>query len=317
MRVAILGRTHWLLDAARKLHDGGHEVVAVATARPSPEYRATENDFERFASEVGARFSVGRELESAATSEADVAISVNWPGLIPPEILEQFPYGVLNGHPGDLPRFRGNAAPNWAIVSGEQQVVATVHRMDTGLDTGPILVQRAFALDDSTYIADVYAFLDVALPELFAEAVDGLAAGTLVPRAQPTDPEAALRGYPRLPRDGELDWSRPAVDLARLVRACAEPFAGAYSWLGTDRVTVWRARSQPLPEPALGTPGQVASVRCDVGEVAVLTGDGLLVLEDIELGGRRAPAPELLPSSRLRLGVDTALLLERLAQRGG
>jgi methionyl-tRNA formyltransferase len=319
MRVAAIGRTNWLLDSVRRLSEGGHEIVAVATARAAPEYRVTERDFEQLAGELGCAFSTGVDLASSpvATIDADVAVSVNWPHLIPPSILDRFLHGVLNGHPGDLPRYRGNAAPNWAIVAGETEVAATVHRMDTGLDSGPIVAQRRFPLDDSTYIADVYRFLDLAFPELFAEAVDGLAAGTAVLRDQAADPSAALRGYPRLPRDGELEWTRTAVELARVVRANAEPFAGAYSWLDTERVTVWRAHHEPLPEPALGAPGQVAQVRRDTGEVAVLTGDGLLVLEEVEREARRGGAADLLPSARLRLGLDAAALLERLARLGG
>jgi UDP-4-amino-4-deoxy-L-arabinose formyltransferase/UDP-glucuronic acid dehydrogenase (UDP-4-keto-hexauronic acid decarboxylating) len=319
MRIAAIGRTQWLLDAVRRLGERGHEIVAVATARAAPEYRVSERDFERLGEELGCPVSVGPDLAASAvaTADADVAVSVNWPTLIPSSILERFPLGVLNGHPGALPRFRGNAAPNWAILAGEEEVVATVHRMDAGLDSGPIVAQSSFALDESTYIGDVYAFLAEAFPELFIEAVEGLGAGSVVPREQPTDPNLALRGYPRLPRDGELDWSKGAAALARVVRASAEPFAGAYSWLDTERVTVWRAHHEPLPEPALGTPGQVAHVRRQTGEVAVLAGDGLLVLEEVERGGTRAPAAELLPSARFRLGLDAAALLERLAQPGG
>ena len=319
MRIAAIGRTQWLYDTVRRLHERGHEVVAVATAQAAPEYRVSERDFERLGEELGCPVSVGHDLASSpvATADADVAVSVNWLTLIPSSILEHFPHGVLNGHPGALPRFRGNAAPNWAILAGDDEVVATVHRMDAGLDSGPIVAQRPFALHESTYIGDVYAFLDETFPELFIEAVEGLAAGSVVPREQSSDPKLALRGYPRLPRDGELDWVQGALQLARVVRASAEPFAGAYSWLDAERVTVWRAHHEPLPEPALGTPGQVADVRRQTGEVAVLTGDGLLVLEEVERGGQRAPAAELLTSARLRLGFDTAALLERFAQRGG
>lgn len=319
MRVAAVGRTHWLLDTVRRLHERGHEIVAIATARAAPEYRVDEHDFLRLGEELGCPVSVGLDLASSpvVTAEADVAVSVNWLTLIPAAILERFEHGVLNGHPGDLPRYRGNAAPNWAIVAGEDKVVATVHRMDTGLDSGPIVAQRPFELDDSTYIADVYTFLDEAFPELFTEAVEGLAAGTVAPREQAAEPRLALRGYPRLPRDGELDLAKGAAELARVVRASAEPFEGAYTWLGTERVTVWRAHHEPLPEPSLGTPGQVAEIRRRTGEVAVLTGEGLLVLEELERTGQRAQAAELLSSARLRLGLDTASLVERLAERGG
>ena len=99
-----------------------------------------------------------------------MAISVNWPNLLTPEVLDLFPDGVWNAHAGDLPRYRGNAAPNWAILSGEDAVILTIHRMSAGLDEGPILAQRSFPLDETTYISDVYAFLDEAVPH----ALDGV-----------------------------------------------------------------------------------------------------------------------------------------------
>lgn len=317
MKLAVLGRTAWLYDAVTQLRERGHEIVAVATAPAAPEYRVTERDFESLAAELGCPFSLGTDAmaSASATAPADAVISVNWLTRVPPQFLDRFEHGVLNGHPGALPRFRGNAAPNWAIIAGDPEIVATVHRMDPGLDSGPILAQRSLRVSDTTYIGDVYAFLDDAFPSLFAEVVEGLEAGTL--KARPQDPSHALRAYPRLPRDGELDWNHSADELARVVRASAEPFAGAYSWLDTERVTIWRAHHEPLQEPSLGTPGQVAEVRRQTGEVAVLTGKGLLVLEEVERNGRRAAASELLRSARLRFGLDTAALLERLAQRGG
>ncbi len=304
MRVAALGRTRWLRDSIRRLHDQGHEIAGIATAPAAPEYDVRESDFERLAEELGC-VCVG-DLE--ALPRADVAISVNWPRLIPQLVLAAFTHGVLNGHPGDLPRFRGNAAPNWAILLGEERVVATVHRMDAGLDSGPIVVQRAFELDESTYIHDVYAWLDVALPELFGQAVAGLAAGTidLTPQKGET-----VRCHPRLPRDGLLDWTRPAAELARLVRASAEPFAGAFTFLDDDCITVWRAHPERLAHAAFGVAGHVVDRR-NSGHAAVLTGDGLLVLEEIELRGERAQAAELLTSTRLRLGLDPARLVERV-----
>jgi methionyl-tRNA formyltransferase len=292
----------------------GHEIVLVATAPAAPEYTVTEDDFERLAGELGCPFTLGTDAGLLRDIDADVGVSVNWLSLLPQDMLDGFPHGILNGHPGDLPRYRGNAAPNWAILAGDDRIVATVHRMDSGLDEGPVLLQRPLLLNDRTYLADVYRFLDETFPALFEEALEGLEQGTLTPRPQPTDPELALRGYPRLPRDGELDWALPAEQLARIVRASSEPFAGAYSWLGERRTTIWRAHAEPHRTSALGTPGQVAERRPGEGEVAVLTGDGLLVLEEIELDGVRTLASKLLRSSRLRFGVDTAELFERLAR---
>jgi methionyl-tRNA formyltransferase len=291
MRFAALGRTRMLLDAITTCVQAGHECVHVATAPAAPEYDVGPDDFAALARRLGASFG---ELEPRG---AEIAISVNWPALIPGDVRARFPGGILNGHAGDLPRFRGNAAPNWAILLGERRVVATVHEMADELDAGPILVQRALEIDESTYIGDVYAFLERTFPALFAEALDGLEVGTLGPRPQAGEP---LRCYPRRPEDGELDWRLGAVALARLVRASAEPFAGAYGWLEGERTTVWRAHAAPLREPSAGICGQVIARRPETGEVDVLTGDGRLVLEEVETAAGRLPAAEAIRSLRAR-----------------
>ncbi len=252
----------------------------------------------------------------AEKSGASVAISVNWPTLIGRRMLEVFQFGVINAHAGDLPRFRGNATPNWAILAEEERIVLTLHRMVEHLDAGPILAQRAFPLTDSTYVGDVYRFLEENIPELFVSVLDSLQAGSLVEKEQPEDASQSLRCYPRQRRDGELDWSRAAEDLARLVRASSEPFAGAYSFLGSDKVVVWRAHPEVLKYPYLGVPGQVVQVRRPAGEVVVLTGEGVLVLEEIEMpGSRRTPAADKIRSTRVRFGMDVPTEISDLVRR--
>jgi UDP-4-amino-4-deoxy-L-arabinose formyltransferase/UDP-glucuronic acid dehydrogenase (UDP-4-keto-hexauronic acid decarboxylating) len=305
MRVAALGRTHWLLDSVASLVAAGHEIVLVATASAAPEYRVDEQTFEALGRDLGVPFlsdvRLEEHLDVIRACGAEVAVSVNWPTLVPRDVLDAFPLGVVNAHAGDLPRFRGNAAPNWAIITGEPQVAATLHLMDEGLDSGPILARRTHPLEEDTYIGDVYAFLDEAFPALFVEVVGGLADRSLEAVPQPADPSLSLRCLPRRPQDSELDWALPARQLARIVRASAEPFAGAFSTLDGTRLTVWRARAEEPPGLLLGVAGQVVERRSESGEVTVLTGEGVLVLGEVELDGRRVPATDVLGSTRLRL----------------
>jgi methionyl-tRNA formyltransferase len=320
MRVAALGRTGLLLGSIRSVAAAGHEIVLVATATAAPEYSATERDFGDLAVELGALFLESPDLRddgvvaAIAGAGADVAISVNWPTLVPQAVLEVFPHGVVNAHLGDLPRYRGNATPNWAILEGEAEVVTTLHLMDAELDSGPILAQRRMPIDETTYIGDVYAFSRANTPEMFVEVVDGLAAGTLA--ARPQDIETAdLRCHPRMPADGWLDWSRDATHLARLVRASSDPFAGAYTSLGEQRLVVWRAREEEVGRH-VGVPGQVIDVRADTGDVAVLTGSGVLVLERVALdGGESRPAAQVISSTRTRLGMHVPSVVAELERR--
>jgi methionyl-tRNA formyltransferase len=325
MRFAALGRTRWLYDAIRACCERGHQLTLIGTSPPAPEYTVDERQFARQASELGAAFFCDPRINTplrvadARASGAEVAISVNWPTLLGPELRAAFPHGVVNAHAGDLPRYRGNACPNWAILRGEREVVLTLHEMVDELDAGPILLQHRFPLSEQTYVGDVYRFLDAALPELFADLLDGLEAGTITARPQPTDPSLSLRCFPRRPGDGRIDWREPAEQLARLVRATAEPFAGAFTSYQGERVVIWRARAEPLPRPLLGLPGQITERRDPAGEVAVLSGDGLLIAEEVEtVGAGRVPAARLVRSTRDRfedsVAAETDGLRARLAE---
>lgn len=310
-----------LASAARALHEHGHPVVLVA-APAGPVHAADRAAFAELAEELSCPWLAAADLASPAAlaaiarSGAEVAVSVNWPTLVPPPALAAFTHGVLNAHAGDLPRYRGNATIAWAILAGEPQVVLTVHVMDAGLDSGPVLAKRSCAVDDSTYVGDVYAWCEENVPAMFVEVLDGLAGDTLTPVAQPGPPHTGLRCLPRVPADGWIEWTQDATALARLVRASAEPFHGAHTALGSDRLTVWRAHAEPLAYDHLGVPGQVLARRADSGEVTVLTGAGVLVLERVQLADA-APvtAAELLTSTRLRLGLHVPAVLDDLLRR--
>jgi len=162
----------------------------------------------------------------------------------------------------------------------------------------------------------VYEFSRAVAPEMFVEVVDGFASGSISPRPQPDDPSAALRCYPRLPVDSRLDWRDPAPKLDRIVRATAEPLPGAYTFLGTERVTVWRSHAEEADTPHLGTPGQVAERRPDDGTVVVVTGDGFLALETVETATHgRTEATDVITSHRDRLGMHAPEELSELVTR--
>lgn len=303
-----------LFDSILALRAAGHEIVLIGTCAAAPEYDITERDFRSLARKIGCPFFNDIRIQSKncmdliTLSKAEVAISMNWMTLIPNAVIEKFGFGIINAHAGDLPRYRGNACPNWAILAGESSVVLTLHYMTPELDAGPILLQRPFPIDGQTYIGDVYRFLERTLPEMYVEVIEGLAKGKMVPREQPQDPALSLRCFPRIPQDSELFWSHSAEDLARLVRASAAPFAGAYTYLNGQKLTVWRAHAGSLPYPYLGANGQVAEVCAVTGYVSVICGSGILTLEEVGLeDGQRVAGAAIVRSVRMRLGRDAML----------
>jgi methionyl-tRNA formyltransferase len=147
--------------------------------------------------------------------------------------------------------------------------------------------------------------------------MDGLSSGALLPLAQSQDPAQSLRCFPRTPEDGEIDWRQPARLIARLVRASAEPFAGAFTHLLGERLTIWRARPDALPYPSLGVSGQVVRIDAVRGEAWVLAGEGVLILEEVEWAGKRGKATEFIHSTRMRIsaGTVTAVQLQSMQSK--
>jgi UDP-4-amino-4-deoxy-L-arabinose formyltransferase/UDP-glucuronic acid dehydrogenase (UDP-4-keto-hexauronic acid decarboxylating) len=311
MIIVALGRGEILYRSIEKMVEKGYDIKVIIVCKEAPDYSITTRDFKELAEKIGSKF-IETEILNIPTvnhlieeEKPDIGISVNWRTLIKQDFINNFPFGVINAHAGDLPRYRGNAVPNWAIINGENKIVLTIHEMIEDLDAGPILLQRDMAITQKTSIGEVYEFLNREFPEMFLEVVRGLSDKSINRIEQNKDPSLSLRCYPRIPKDGEIDWSQKSIYLDRLVRAVSEPFAGAYSYIGTEKITIWKAHHEKPEFPFLGSPGQVAGRRLKTGEVVVITGEGFLVLEEVELknAGRRK-ATEVIKTIRTRLGMD-------------
>jgi methionyl-tRNA formyltransferase len=294
MKIAILGRTRWLIDAADACAAAGHSIVAVATARSESFYKCGSDDFSLLASRTGAHYlgevSLNRpevQAQLAATG-ADIALSINWPTIVGAEVIDLFAHGIVNAHCGDLPRYRGNACPNWAILNGDSHIGLCAHRMaPDAVDAGPILLKDYLPVSVNTYIGDVYAWLDCRIPSLLAEAINGLSQGTVIPAPQPVDPALALRCYPRRAEDGRIDWRLNADALHRLVRASSRPFDGAFTHTADgQQLKIWRASPFANQYPYCAVPGQLLGQ--EEGDPVIACGAGALRLEEFEINGMQS-----------------------------
>lgn len=308
MRIAIIGRTRPLIRAAELLRDAGYDIPIVWTARSEPYYAATESDFRELAASVGAKFIQSPDTRTSngislfREVECDAALSINWPVVMPSALLALFRLGILNAHAGDLPRYRGNACPNWALLNQETRIGLTIHQMDSGLDSGPIILKRYLDIDQTTYISDVYHWLDRTIPGAFLDGVERLADPAFSPTPQDLVGMEVLRTYPRRPSDALIDWRQDAFEIHRLVRASSRPFAGAFTWLeGQTRLTVWRAEVEQHPESWSAVPGQVCFQ--SHGDPVIACASGLLRLTDVSIGGlnHRESVAIVLESLRNRL----------------
>ena len=321
MRVAFLGRGRLgmrVLDGLLRLE--GIDVPLVGTCRHSREVGLGPESFEAVAGTQGIPFrhirGAGTDLtEALRDAKADLAVAMLWVTTIRADAIATVPHGVLNVHGGMLPRYRGNASQTWAILNREREIGVTCHLMEPDrLDSGPVIAQSSLPLTETSTIGDVFDAVEAVAADLVIEAVKQFHDGSVIPRPQ-NESEASF-GYPRLPRDGQIDWKTPARDIDALIRGAGEPYPGAYSWFSdaldngaVKKLTIWRAHVEPAPFPEIyAVPGHL--LRLGDGKWAVACGDlEVLVLDDVSVDETRGEPGSFFRSVRQRLGlaVDDSL----------
>lgn len=205
--------------------------------------------------------------------------------ILPPEVLAIPPHGCLNVHASLLPRYRGAAPIAAAILAGEEQTGVTLMLMDEGLDTGPILAQAGCPIEPQDTTGSLSVRLAHLGADLLVETLPRWLDGQIVPRPQ----EDSLASYCRIitKKDGLIDWSLPATALWLRVRAY-HPWPGTYTYWQGKLLKILRARPVTLG-PSSEKPGRVIGL--DDG-VAVVTGADALLLEEIQLAGKKALAAQ-------------------------
>jgi methionyl-tRNA formyltransferase len=326
MKIAILGRTKILFDTAILLKEAGHEIVLVGTCKEAPEYTVTAEDFKKMAEEYGALFFYDSHINKPEIisllkeSMADIAVSVNWLNIIGAEAINTFQFGILNSHAGDLPRYRGNACPNWALLEGEGEIGVCVHFMEPNtLDSGDIINKRFFTTNRGTTIGEIYEWLYKTIPELFLEAITKLEKGTIKPEKQSLNSDDILRCYPRIPADSRIKWEKDAIYLERIVNVSSEPFSGAYTFYNMQKLIIWKAYSKNHDIPSLAIPGQVMEINSRSGEVIVACGRGGLVLQCVQIDNsvEKVLPALIIKSARDRLGINVEDEIYKLWQQIG
>ena len=308
MRVAILGRTGILYRCIELLQQEGHEIVLIGTCAAAPEYDIRENDFKEKAEELNVpyfndvRINCHEITDLMKGVHADVAVSVNWITIIKREATSCFKYGILNAHCGDLPRYRGNACPNWSIIKGDEEYAISIHYMEPGeLDSGDILLKEYYPITEETTITDIYENMDVKIPKLFVKAVNMLEEGKTKGIAQSKNVEDSLRCYPRIPTDSFIDWNESSDIILKNIRASSKPFQGAFFFFADKKIYVFEAKRKNFPSPCYVYPGQVVARDNASGEVEVASSDGIIVLKELWLDGKKYRAADILKSMRIRL----------------
>ena len=307
LKIAIIGRTEILYNSALLLRQADFEIVSILTAKEEPEYKIVPSDFEELAKNWNIPFEQGSKItqheDFLRACAADIAVSMNYTGIIPQSIIDIFPLGILNIHGGDLPRYRGNACQAWAILNGESKIALCVHRMIGGeLDSGDIVARDYLAIDHTTKVTAVWNWYTERAPELMFEAIKQLILDpSYVMIRQSKNPQDVLRCYPRRPEDGRINWNSSALEVLRLINASNKPYAGAFCEYKGKKLIIWDAELVEDGELYCAIPGQVTKI-CQNGSVEIATLGGKLRLLDVELDKICSkPSPSFIRSLRDRL----------------
>jgi methionyl-tRNA formyltransferase len=228
----------------------------------------------------------------------DLIVVAAYGQLLPPAILALPPHGCLNVHASLLPRWRGAAPVQWAILEGDAETGVTLMGMDAGLDTGPVIAAARTPVEPEDTGGTLHDRLARLGGELLVRTLPDWLAGRLTPRPQPAAGVTYARKLGKA--DGAADWCRPAAALARQVRAL-DPWPGVFTGLpgGGGVLKIWRAAARPGPA---GAPGTV--LEAGPGRLAVACGEGALELLEVQREGRRRlPAREFLAGCPLVSGT--------------
>jgi methionyl-tRNA formyltransferase len=238
--------------------------------------------------------------EVVAGRQIDVLFAVGWRYLIPPTVYESTSKASIVFHNSLLPKYRGFAPSNWAIINGETETGATMFLMSETVDSGPIIDQRSFPIGPDDTIREVEANVTDAYLSLLESNIGGLMSGNFDAAEQ--DHTQATLTTKRVPADGEIDWSQSSENTHNLVRALADPWPGAFTSLDGRKLMIWSTKRYSGPAPVGSVPGRVIDLS-EAPSVTVATGGGAIVVETVQLeDGNVVGATEVITSVSDTLG---------------
>lgn len=200
--------------------------------------------------------------------------------IIPQSILDLPPYGCINVHASLLPKYRGAAPIQWAIINGEAKTGVTIMHMDAGIDTGDMIMKEEVAIDPKETGGSLHDKLAVCGGELLLKALDAIEAGT-APREKQKDEEST---YVKIldKSMGLIDFNKSAVEIERLIRGL-NPWPSAYTYLDGKTLKIWDA--DVIEEDMEGTPGEIIKVTKD--SIHIKTTSGILAVKELQLEGKK------------------------------
>ncbi len=305
MRVIFMGTPDFSVGTLNALVKAGHEVVLAVTQPDKPKGRGGKMQLTPVKEAAMAHgipvFQPKRvrtpecikELERYA---ADIIVVIAFGQILPKEILELTPFGCVNVHASLLPKYRGAAPIQWAVINGEKVSGVTTMQMDEGLDTGDMLLKTEIVLDEKETGESLHDKLSEAGAKLCAETLKAIEEGTVKPEKQGESPTEYAKMLDKTL--GNIDWEQSAVSIERLIRGL-NSWPGTYTDWNGKVMKLWAADVCRQEDPAAGgqgdegvlavgeypAPGTIVRVEKDA--FYVQTGDGVLKVTELQVPGKK------------------------------
>jgi methionyl-tRNA formyltransferase len=288
-RIIFMGTPEFAVPVLDALTQTNHKIVGVYTRPDKPAGRGNilqTSPIKRLAESHALPIFQPPTLRNADAIEQvsnlapDVIIVAAYGLILPPDVLSIPQHGCINTHASLLPKYRGAAPIPAAILNSDAETGITLMRMEAGLDTGAILVQRAVSIADDDTTATLTAKLANVAAALMIETLPRILAGEITP--QPQDESRATMVKTIRKEEGLIDWTQSAPGISRRVRAF-NPWPSAFTFWNGFQLKILSAH--PSDQMIVGEPGQIIAFGKEIG---VATGDGLLVLREVQLAGKRA-----------------------------
>ena len=290
MRIVFMGTPDFSVPALKALVEAGHEVAAVVTQPDRPRGRGKELQMTPVKVQALAygipvyqpeKVKDPAFVEILRNLQPEVIVVIAFGQILSRDILDLPPYGCINIHASLLPKYRGAAPIQWAVIDGEKETGVTTMMMDVGLDTGDMLEKTIIPLDPKETGGSLFDKLSQAGGPLILSTLEKLKAGTAV-RTPQTDEDST---YAKMLTKslGQIDWSMEAAAIERLIRGL-NPWPSAYTFVHGKTLKIWDA--DVLKESSDGAaPGPI--IRTDPHSLIVAAGEALLSIRELQLEGKK------------------------------
>ena len=303
MRVVFMGTPDFAVNTLEAVIRAGHKVEAVVTQPDKPQGRSGKLKFppvKEKAVEHGipvyqpVKIRQSEVIGELKKINPDVIVVVAFGQLLPKGILEIPRYGCVNVHASLLPKYRGAAPIQWAVINGDKESGVTTMLMDEGLDTGNMLLVKKYELAADETGGSLFDRLSAIGAQLLVDTLSGLENGTVTPVAQ--SGEATYAG--KLDKQtGQVDFTKSAEELERLVRGL-NPWPSAFTHINGRILKIWKA-SVDDTDCASYEPGTV--YKTDKSGIYAATGNGGIIIEELQLEGKKR-----MPAGAFLLGYDVS-----------